>query len=142
MKKWLKYDKGTIFKDKTKDGLFVNFIRDYQDEFGRKVIVGCPKCLAECYNNFVNKYMMTDTKNKCEFVLHKKFNAIKSKTTGQPCRNSDLTDEQAIDLIEKHPHGAKLFAFIPQSYYDSKIVVEKVEEPIKEKKKRTRKNTK
>ena len=142
MRKWLKYDKMTILRDKSRDGLFVNFIRDYQKEFGEKVIVGCGKCLTKCYNKFYNKYTIMEVKKEHGYVLKLKYNAIKSKTNGSPCRNADLTEKQAIDLIENHPRGFDLFESIPQSYYDSKKeVVKKVVEP-KENKKRTRKNSK
>jgi len=124
LKEFLKYDKNTILRDKSRDGLFVNFIRKYEAEFGEKVIVGCGACLAKMYNNFINKYMSTDKKEISGYVLKLKYNGIKSKTTGRPCRNEDLTEKQAIDLIEKHPHGANLFDKIPDSYYKSIEVVE------------------
>ena len=72
---------------------------------------------------------MEDTKIEHGYVLKLKYNGIKSKTTGRPCRNSDLTEKQAIDLIENHPHGANLFEKIPEK----KIEVIEVEE-IKPKK--------
>ena len=138
MIKWLEYDKGVIFRDKSRDGLFVNFIRDYQAEFGERVIVGCPNCLAKCYDKFYKKYTMVEDKHTHGYVLKAKYNGIKSKTNGSPCRNADLTVEQAIDLIENHPHGLDLFESIPEKVEEIKVV----EAVVVEKPKKKRKNRK
>lgn len=78
------------------------------------------------------------TKEEHGYILKAKYNGIKSKVTGRPYRNDDLTVKQAIELIEKHPHGANLFEKIPDSYYQEKVVI--LETP--KKKKRTPKTKK
>lgn len=117
--KWLKYDKATIFRDKSKGGLLSQFLKDYKAEFGGSINPSCMKCLNTYYFNFYNLYTM-EKKETHGFVLKLKYNGIKSKITGRPYRNADLTEKQAIELIEKHPHGAELFEKIPKSYYESK----------------------
>ena len=83
-----------------------------------------------------------EKKQEHGFVLQAKYNGIKSKVTGRPYRNDDLTEKQAIELIEKHPHGANLFDTIPQSYYDEKVVISEVVKPTKKTKRRTLKTKK
>ena len=138
MKKWLKYDKGSIFRDKSKGGLLSQFLKDYKEKFGGSINPSCGKCLAKYYSDFINEYSnKMENKEKHGFELKLKYNGIKSKTNGSPCRNADLTVEQAIDLIENHPHGKDLFEKIPESYYKKDEVVEEV--PVKKQVKRTRK---
>ncbi len=145
MIKWLEIDKGSIFRDKKRDGLLVNFLRDYKAVFGGTINPSCMHCLESYYNNFIKKYTMSTKKDGCKFVLKLKYNGIKCAVTKRPCRNGDLTDKQAIQLIEKHPHGKLLFDEIPDSYYsDLEVVAEIVKEEKKEKtaKKPTKKNRK
>ena len=138
MIKWLKYDKGSIFRDKSKNGLLSQFLKDYKAEFGGSINPSCSKCLAKYYDDFINKYLIKmENKEKHGFVLKLKYNNIKSKTTGKPCRNTDLTVEQAVDLLENHPHGKDLFEKIPKTYNKE---VKEVKEPVKKEVKRTRKD--
>jgi hypothetical protein len=133
MRKWLKYDKHTIFSDKTKGGLLVNFIKDYQAEFGEKINISCGACWSKSYNKFYLKYTEMQEKTKCDYVLLEKFNGIKCKKTGKPRRNADLTNEQAIELLKSHPHGEKLFAVLPK-VKEIEVVEETIieaEKPIK-----------
>jgi len=139
--KWLKYEKLVIFRDKSKGGLLSQFLKEYKSEFGGSINPSCMTCLNSYYNNFIEKYTMSDIIRNTEFVLKAKYNNIKSKTNGRPCRNADLTDEQAIDLIENHPHGVNLFEFIPESYYTKNIEVEIEEIKPTEIKETTKKKT-
>ena len=82
---------------------------------------------------------MDIAKEEHGYVLKLKYNGIKSKVTGRPYRNADLTEKQAIELLDKHPHGKLLFDKIPNSYYK---VVEEPKEVIKKVKKRTPKYNK
>ncbi len=145
MIKWLKYDKGSIFRDKSKNGLLSQFLKDYKAKFGGSINPSCGKCLAKYYEDFINEYSnKMENTEKHGYVLKLKYNNIKSKTTGKPCRNADLTVEQAIDLIENHPHGKLLFDKIPDSYYQKFETKEEIKEVVEPKKdiKRTRKNKK
>lgn len=142
MNNWLEYEKLVIFRDKSKGGLLSQFLKDYKAEFGGSINPSCMKCLNTYYTNFLKKYTMSD-KAEHGYILKAKYNGIKSKTTGRPCRNDDLTEAQAIDLIEKHPHGAELFDAIPDAYYKSiEVVSEEVKPEPKKRKKRTPKTTK
>lgn len=145
MIKWLEIDKGSIFRDKKRDGLLVNFLRDYKTEFGGSINPSCIHCLERYYSNFIKKYTMSTKENECKFVLKLKYNGIHLGANGQPRRNGEMTTEQAIELLEKHPHGKLLFDEIPDSYYsDLEVVAEIVKEETKQKtaKKPTKKNNK
>lgn len=137
MKKWLNYDKGTIFRDTSKNGLLVNFLKDYKNKFGGSINPSCMKCLNSYYFKFYNYYVMNENKKTHGFVLKKKYNGIISNITRQPYRNGDLTEEQAIELIEKHPAGESLFEKIPKSYFN-KPVEKPVEKPKKKRVKKTK----
>lgn len=139
MIKWLKYDKGSIFRDKKPRGLLSLFLKDYKNEFGGSINPSCIHCLEAYYNNFINQFVMEAKEQKCKFRLKLKYEGIKSPVTRRPIRNGDLTDEQAIELIEKHPHGKMLFDKIPQSYYKEKKAKERKQPESKPKQKRTRK---
>ena len=127
MVKWLKYDKGSIFRDKSKNGLLSQFLKDYRAKFGGSINPSCGKCLAKYYDDFINEYSnKMENKESHGYVLKLKYNGIKSKTSGKPNRNADLTEVQAIDLIENHPHGKELFDNIPNSYYNKFKEVEEI----------------
>jgi len=136
LKKWIKYDKGTIFRDKSKDGLLVNFLKDYKNEFGGSIIVGCAKCLNSYHYEFQKKYMMNKPKEAHGFELKQKYNGIQLGANGQPRRNGEMTEKQAIQLLEKHPAGKELFEKIPASYHEVKepIVVKQKKKASKNKK--------
>lgn len=120
MKKYLKYSKSEILSDTKKGGLLSQFLTDYQKEFFEGTTPGCSKCLEKYYNNFITKYTKMETK-KVEkhhgFILKGKYNGIKSRKFG-PCRNIDLTLEQALDLMNNHAHGKELFVAMPYEYQD------------------------
>ena len=128
MRDWTKYDKGAIFRDKSKGGLLSQFLKEYKEQFGGSITPSCNKCLNGYYYNYLNSLTKMEEENKCNYELRLKYNGIKCKKTGRPVRNADMTDKQAKLLIKYHPAGGKLF---------SKIPVE-VEEPKKIRKKRVK----
>jgi len=134
LKKWIKFDKGTIFRDKTRDGLLVNFLKDYKQEFGGTIIAGCMKCLESYHYEFTKKYIMEQKKQAHKFELKQKYNGIQLGATGQPRRNGEMTEAQAIELLEQHPAGKDLFEVIPPSYYDVKVKVKESKKPTKKRK--------
>lgn len=115
MQDWLNIGKGTIFRDKTKNGLLFEFLKEYKEEFGGSINPNCSKCLEKYYNNYLNSLKMSDLTHG--FLLHKKYNGISLNVRTRPLRNGEMTEKQAIELLEKHPHGALLFEEIPKSYY-------------------------
>ena len=127
MKGWEKYDKETIFADKKKGGLLVTFLVEYKELFKLKTVnASCGSCFTAYYNNYLNTLPMEETKKeKCDYVLHKKYENITLKYGGKRIRNRDLTNKLAIELLTKHPHGEKLFSVIPKVKVVKKKVVKK-----------------
>lgn len=118
-KAWLKYDKQTIFADKRRGGLFVTFLKEYRDQFKVSVNANCPGCFETYYKNYLNSIkpkekMSTTTKSKCDYELHKKYENITMKYGGARIRNRDLTNKLGKEILENHPHGAKLFVRMPE----------------------------
>jgi len=137
MRDWLKYDKGAIFRDKSKGGLLSIFLKEYKEQFGGSINPSCRKCLNSYYGNYINSLNMSELV-KCDYELHAKYNGIQLGANGQPIRNGEMTNKKAKELLEKHPHGAKLFVKIPEVKE-----IEVVEtEIVKPKRKRTTKKAK
>jgi hypothetical protein len=135
LKKWINFDKGTIFRDKTRGGLLVNFLKDYKQEFGGSIIAGCMKCLESYHYEFTKKYIMEQVEKTHDFELKQKYNGIQLGANGDPRRNGEMTEAQAIELLEKHPAGKDLFEVIPKSYYEVKVeVVKESRKPTKKRK--------
>lgn len=132
MKDWKKYDKQTIFADKKKGGLFVTFLKEYRDEFNVEVNADCPSCFNTYYSNYLKSLPMEEPKKvKCDYRLKLKYENISLKYGGKRIRNRDLTNELAIELLEKHPHGAMLFDVIPKFKISKKDTEQKEKEVIK-----------
>ena len=60
------------------------------------------------------KKEVIDDKPTKKYVLFAKYNGIQLGHAGDPMRNGEMTESQAKELLEKHPHGAKLFSKIPK----------------------------
>ena len=115
-----------VFRDSSKNGLLFEFLTEYKATFGGgKLNPNCSSCRAEYWDNYLNLFTMA-TEKKSSYLLKAKYNGINLTPQGRPLRNGEMTDEQAKELLEKHPAGASLFDFIPET-------------PIKEVKKPTRK---
>ena len=129
MKGWEKYDKETIFADKKKGGLLVTFLVEYKELFKLKTInASCGSCFSGYYDNYLKTLPMAEEKKeKCDYLLHKKYENITLKFGGVRIRNRDLTNKLAIELLNKHPHGEKLFSKIPKK----KVVKKEVKKVIK-----------
>lgn len=112
---WDKYNQGAIFRDKSRGGLLEKFLKDYKEHFGGSINPSCPKCLEKYYTNYINKYIMSKSEVKCDYVLKQKYNGIQLGFGGRPVRNGEMTNEVAKDLIENHPHGEMLFDVFPRT---------------------------
>jgi hypothetical protein len=113
--KWLKYDIATIYADKRVGGLLISFLKEYKAYFNlTSVCASCSGNFKTYYQNYLNitKQENMETK-KCDYELLAKYNGIQLGANGQPIRNGEMTNEIAKELLEKHPHGAKLFSVIP-----------------------------
>ena len=117
MRDWTKYDKETIWNDKKKGGLLVTFLTDYKKEYNLKTVsASCSSCFSKYYDNYLNsKPKKMSKKAKCDYELHKKYENITLKYGGERIRNRDLTNTLAKELLDKHPHGAKLFCKMPKT---------------------------
>lgn len=104
-----------VFSDKTKDGLFVQFLREYEREFGEKINPSCPKCRARYWDNYLKSFEMAiEKKAKSGYVLKGKYNGIQLGHGGKPMRNGEFTDAEAKKLIKIHALGEGLFSVIPE----------------------------
>ena len=113
-------EKVAIFEGRDSQGnLFLTqFIRDYKNTFNiTQVNVGCLKCLNDYYNKFINHLSkMENKKNKSKFQLKKKYQGIQLKFGSSIfVKDSNMTDEYGYELLNKHPHGAKLFDKYPKT---------------------------
>lgn len=111
--KYKEYGKQSVFRDKSKNGLFVNFLKDYAKHFKINPTAGCNKCLNKYWLNYLNLFVM-ENKVQCDYELRKKYNGIQIGVNGNPIRNGEMTNEIAKELLEKHPRGADLFSKMPE----------------------------
>jgi hypothetical protein len=110
---FLKYGKQTVFGDLSKDGLLFRFLSEYNRKFGeKKHNLSCSTCREDIWNNYLNLFKMK--KSNSEYVLKAKYNGIQDGFSGQPLRNGEITEAQALNLIKTHPKGKDLFEFIPE----------------------------
>lgn len=107
-------DKGkrAVFGDKSRNGLFSNFLKEYKEYFKCSVSPSCPNCLSLYWRNYLNLFEMKK-ETDCNFELKKKYNGIQIGHAGRPIRNGEMTDQVAIELMEKHPLGKDLFEKCP-----------------------------
>lgn len=129
---WLKIGRGSIFADKSKNGLLFSFLKEYKIQFKVSVTPSCRKCLDLYWLNYeqLKTTKMEVKKAECNYVLKAKYNGIQLGVNGDPIRNGEMTNEIAKELLEKHPRGEQLFSFIPE---DEVIETEEVEKLNSEK---------
>lgn len=128
--KYLKYSKSAVFGDTSRNGLLVNFLKDYSKQFHTgKLTPSCGSCRATYWNNYLNLFKMNKEKVECDYKLHAKYNGIRLTINGNPIRNGEMTNEIAKQLLEKHPHGANLFEVIPKEEPKKEVKA-----PVKKKK--------
>jgi len=110
--KWKDIGMRAVFSDKSKDGFFVQFLREYKKEFGSNINPSCPKCRHEYWENYLNLFKMAESKSG--YVLKAKYNGIQLGHGGKPMRNGEFTDAEAKKLIKIHALGEGLFDKIPE----------------------------
>lgn len=109
---FLQYGKQAVFGDLSKDGLLFRFLSEYKLIFGKeKINLSCSKCKNDVWDSYTNLFKM---KTKSNYVLKAKYNGIQNGFSGQPLRNGEMTDEQALHLLKTHPKGKELFDKIPE----------------------------
>ena len=111
-KRYLDIGRQAVFRDTTKGGLLYQFIRDYKSYFNSGFNLSCQKCKDNYWNNYKNLFKMASKEHG--YVLKKKYNGIQLGINGNPLRNGEMTEKQAIELLSKHPKGKELFISIPE----------------------------
>lgn len=117
MERWKKYQaKEVQFGiDENGNRLISFFAQDYKIVMGNEF---CPSCndFEIKFKNFINKLENMKDVKKTGFVLKAMFENITLFGSQQYFNNSNLTDESAIELIEKHPKGKDLFEVLPEGW--------------------------
>lgn len=117
MRDWSKIAKDVVFTGTDEDGnrYLSEFLRDYKQTFDAPNIeAGCARCLNDYYLKLTSTlHKMTKVKNS-GYRLKAKYNGIPLNFGSQiQVFNSNLSDELAEELLEKHPAGAELFDQLP-----------------------------
>ena len=108
----------TVFTGSDEDGVrfLPEFLTDYESTFKTQPEAGCRKCLVRYYQQLTSKINKMNTKTTSNFRLKAMYNGIQAgHGSNQIISNASLTDEIAIDLLDNHPHGEKLFDVIPDN---------------------------
>lgn len=117
---WQDKGRNAVLVDNDQHGnrLLFSFVRDYQIIFGKQEMnIGCDSCFNSYYNKLTKflKEMKNSKSKKSSAILLKKYEGIQlffgSKVH---VYNKTMTEDQAEYLLEKHPHGAKLFHTLPE----------------------------
>lgn len=117
---WLDLNQITILEGNDEHGnrFLTSFIRDYKNVFpGDLINISCGKCLKNHYNKFIKhlKIMATSKNTKTKAKLKLKYQGIQLHFGSKYfITNATMTQEQAVYLVEKHPHGKKLFDVLPE----------------------------
>ena len=113
--KYKELGKAVVFRDKSRNGLLSNFLKDYKLEFGGgKLNPACSSCRNEYWNNYLNLFEMKQTVH-CDYELHQKYSGgVKIGFNGRPIRNGEMTNEVAEELLKTHPRGKLLFSKMPE----------------------------
>lgn len=118
MREWHRYNPDTVFFGSDGNGVryLPEFLQDYQNTFNEIPEAGCHKCLKRYFTRLIQKQESEMNTQKSSFRLKKMFEGIQAKFgSSKMFRNSTLTDEDAIFLLDNHPHGVKLFDVIPSN---------------------------
>ena len=117
MERWKKYQAKEVQSgiDENGNRLISFFAQDYKIVMGNEF---CPSCndFEIKFKNFINKLENMENVKKTGFVLKAMFENITLFGSQQYFNNSNLTDESAIELIEKHPKGKDLFEVLPEGW--------------------------
>jgi hypothetical protein len=102
-----------VFSDTTRNGLFIQFNRQYKKRFGKNVTFSCPKCKAKAWDDYLKTLKPTKMANS-NYILKNKYNGIQLGFGGKPMRNGEFTDAEAKKLIKSHSLGEALFSKLPE----------------------------
>ena len=110
-KRYKKYGQKAVFTDTSRNGLLVNFNREYKEKFGKNINISCLKCRQEAWDNYLKLFEMSKSGN---YKLKGIYNGIQISFGGKPLRNGEFTDKEAKELIKTHPLGEGLFEVLPK----------------------------
>lgn len=114
--KWGELSRDEIINGYNGEGvrLLSLFLQAYAARFGdaEPLYASCYKCLTDYITKFQN-YQKNKPMETSKYKLLPMFEGITLFGTGLVITNETLTDEIADKLLKEHPHGAKLFEFIP-----------------------------
>ena len=123
LEKWKLYQATEVLTGKDGNGnrLISLFAKDYKTIMQNDI---CPSCndFEIKYQNFINKLenmSKVEIKNS-GFSLKPMYENITLHGSQVYFNNSNLTDELAIQLLEKHPKGEGLFDLLPENWKDLK----------------------
>lgn len=118
MRDWTKIKADAVFNGKDENGVryLPEFLQDYQTTFNAVPEGGCHKCLIRYYTQITKYLSKMNTKTKSSFKLKQMFEGIQfGFGSNRIISNRNLTDEIAVELLDTHPHGKKLFEIVPNN---------------------------
>lgn len=133
LKKWEKYQADQVLKGNDENGnrLVSSFARDYRIVMGVDLCLSCSS-FGEKFKNFIKK-LETMSKNPVKnsgFVIKKMFENITLHGSRKYYNNANLSDDDALELLEKHPKGEGLFDRLPENLEEIKAKSIEVNEEI------------
>ncbi|SNA77304.1 hypothetical protein [Flavobacterium psychrophilum] len=130
LEKWELYQATELLSGLDSNGsrLISAFASDYRKITGGDICTSC-NGFEEKFKNFINKLKnMKNSENKNSgFVLNPMYDNITLHGSNVYFNNENLTDEMALELIEKHPSGIDLFKSFPANFKELKKVDESTE---------------
>ncbi|EKT3962770.1 hypothetical protein NTJ20_000243 [Flavobacterium psychrophilum] len=127
LEKWELYQATEVLSGLDSNGsrLISAFASDYRKIIGGDICTSC-NGFEEKFKNFINKLKnMKNSENKNSgFVLNPMYDNITLHGSNVYFNNENLTDEMALELIEKHPSGIDLFKSFPANFKELKKVDE------------------
>ena len=114
---WLQYTPDQIKNEANEQGvrLLSLFSSDYKAVTGKTLCASC-RGLREKINEYHQKKIEMDTKEKCDYKLKKMYEGIPLEFGSQVhVSNRNLTNKLAKQLIAKHPKGVALFEVFPEA---------------------------
>lgn len=123
MLNWKKYQAKEVLSGNDENGnrLISLFAKEYKKITGDDI---CPSChdFSEKFKKFINRIeAMSKSENKNSgFVLKPMYDNITLFGSNKYYNNATLTDDLALELLEKHPRGKELFQSVPTNLKELK----------------------
>lgn len=124
---WEKYSLHQIKTESDGAGtrLISLFARDYAKLMNADPCLSCPG-LQQRFNNFITKRNTMKNIENSGFKLKPMYEGISLGFGSQKTLSSaNLSDDNAIEFIKKHPKGVDLFSKLPEGFDADKVQVKK-----------------